>query len=890
MDYAEFGIILLGVDIEQCERFFREEIGQAEALKKKMEAKQTLLKKKEGELRTARTEAENSREAVRKADQDYEEKLKLSVETRSKIKFLGSLFHKNDTRVKNELAEKYEKEALVWKQKAQELLEASAADQETADRLEREAEVLRQQLKEWETEFQELITKSARIYDSIGRQNEEIKKNERSLKNMQEDYAGWLASLASSEDDMNSFLPLNQVFMEKFLSREEKESTQAQAANPWFTSAYNRERERLFYLALQLTKEFILSSKCCFKNYQNLALLWKETKVDNETVSFHPQDREACFGPLLQTLFLLAPVVSTTFASAGNFLRDIKEPNVLGTLIVDEAGQAPPQMAVGALFRSRRAVIVGDPKQVEPVVTDELLLLKKAYQEDIYKPYKEKAVSVQQFADLINPYGTYMENEHKEKEWLGCPLLVHRRCISPMYDISNQISYNNTMKQQTGAPSEKKAEMFCYSGSRWINVKGREKGNKNHFVEEQAKRVAEILEIAFSKSDEPSMFIITPFTSVKAGMLQYLEGRLKLPGESVLSQKRNQVKAWMYQNIGTVHTFQGKEASEVIFLLGCDASREASGAVLWVNANIVNVAVTRAKYRLYVIGDEAAWMKSSYISQAKAIIDLYALKEMSRVLNNEPEESREETGKKVRTLFGQLPGAEFVALEPEEKEDGETGYSPCTEVFLDELRSGELLLYEITEEQLKGYGFTRETFHALHPQVREHVEWGIKLYSMLKKLKIRYQIEGMDASCCAILFCKAIELQVKECFYDSFKLKFSNHPVTGNGKVPLTNADKKMLTLGTFCQILRSEDNKKLLAGLLAGIQRGRYDMRWWNQFGSSLDECRKLRNKCCHCDPFTWSQTNQLMLLLFVGVGGKGSVEMNGLLRESEIGKRLGK
>ncbi|OIJ45091.1 hypothetical protein BG541_14860 [Listeria monocytogenes] len=45
---------------------------------------------------------------------------------------------------------------------------------------------------------------------------------------------------------------------------------------------------------------------------------------------------------------------------------------------------------------------------------------------------------------------------------------------------------------------------------------------------------------------------------------------------------------------GTVHKFQGKESGEVVFLLGCDAS--ASGAVNWVNENIVNVAVTRAKY------------------------------------------------------------------------------------------------------------------------------------------------------------------------------------------------------------------------------------------------------------------------------------------------------
>ena len=47
----------------------------------------------------------------------------------------------------------------------------------------------------------------------------------------------------------------------------------------------------------------------------------------------------------------------------------------LGLLIVDEAGQAAPQCAVGAGGGQKKAIIVGDPKQVEPVVTtDETLM------------------------------------------------------------------------------------------------------------------------------------------------------------------------------------------------------------------------------------------------------------------------------------------------------------------------------------------------------------------------------------------------------------------------------------------------------------------------------------------------------------------------------------
>ncbi|MEY8357278.1 AAA domain-containing protein [Lachnospiraceae bacterium 54-53] len=863
---------------------------QEKALKKQVEPLIEGQISKERKLALAGVKVEKAREAFADADREYEEKLKQAVETRESIHFLGRLFHKNDTRIKNELADKYAQEARVLKQRADERNRLLKADQADFDRLAKEKDDLRRELGGLAVDLEALIQKMEEIRKSIEANNKEVINCKQALTAEMDSYKKRLKEKIEAADDSNRFIPLDDGFMNQFLSADGKESTSAQVSNPWLTNCYNREREKLFYLSLQVSKSFILSSRFCFRNYRNLALLWQETKEDNETVSFHPEDRKACFGPLLQTLFLLVPVISTTFASVGSFLRDIKNPDVLGTLIVDEAGQAPPQMAIGALYRSRRAIIVGDPKQVEPVVTDDLQLLKKAYREDVYKPYKSKKVSVQQFADLINPYGTYMENDKNEKEWLGCPLVVHRRCISPMYDISNRISYNNTMKQQTGTLSGEKEEMLCYSGSRWINVKGREKGNKNHFVEAQAKRAAEILEIAFSKSDSPSLFIITPFTTVKYGLIQYLEGRLKSNDASVLCQKRSSVKAWMYHNIGTVHTFQGKEANEVVFLLGCDTSKGAAGAIRWVNANIVNVAVTRAKYRLYVIGDENAWKESQYVSRAKSIIDLYALKELSGIANGNQEESQEEKQKRVLTFCSQLPTAESVSMEQAEDEMGGTEYLFEPEIFLSELKSGELLLKEITDEQLKGYGFTRKSFQNLNPCVRENVEWGIKLYSMFKKLKKQYDIEELDASCCAILFCKAIELQIKECFYEGFKKQFPEYRIKGQGKgsIPMREAKKIELMLGAFCNVLHVDNHKRKLAEIMAAIKQSQYDISWWSQFDSQLDECRKLRNDCCHCDKFTWKQMNRLLVLMFMRNQRNESPVMDGLVRDSEVGRKL--
>lgn len=419
---------------------------------------------------------------------------------------------------------------------------------------------------------------------------------------------------------------IDKKFVEELLSKDKGISTKAQVQNPWFTQRYNIEREKLFAYAMRMNKEFVISSNCCRDNLKTLAQYWGiPIGDDKERIVFHKEDKERMVPALFQTLFLLVPVISSTFASIGNLLRDVKKPGALGMLVVDEAGQAQPQMALGALFRCRKAVIVGDPKQVEPVVTDDLLLLKKVYKDEELKPYKSKILSVQSFADQMNAFGTYFDNGSDYKEWVGCPLLVHRRCISPMYDISNQISYNGIMKQQTELPKKEDCEKFIFNKSQWINLTGQEKGNRNHFVELQAKKVCELLEIAFEKNPEPSIYIITPFTTVVTGIKNYITNYCnKYRANTKI--KINYLLDSEHKKIGTVHTFQGKEADEVIFLLGCDRSSTSAGAIKWVNKNIVNVAATRAKYRLYIIGDEEAWKKSISISEAKQIMDTIAMK------------------------------------------------------------------------------------------------------------------------------------------------------------------------------------------------------------------------------------------------------------------------
>ena len=64
---------------------------------------------------------------------------------------------------------------------------------------------------------------------------------------------------------------------------------------------------------------------------------------------------------------------------------------------------------------------------------------------------------------------------------------------------------------------------------------------------------------------------------------------------------------WLKASVGTVHTFQGKEQETVVFLLG--GASDGAIEIMAASPNVLNVGVTRAQRRLYVIGDRARWTK-----------------------------------------------------------------------------------------------------------------------------------------------------------------------------------------------------------------------------------------------------------------------------------------
>ena len=102
--------------------------------------------------------------------------------------------------------------------------------------------------------------------------------------------------------------------------------------------------------------------------------------------------------------FLLVPVVSTTFASIGRMFPGLAAGEI-GWVLIDEAGQASPQSAIGALWRARRAVVIGDPLQIRPVVTTPPRTTRLIFASNGADPadWAAPAQSAQTLADRVSP-------------------------------------------------------------------------------------------------------------------------------------------------------------------------------------------------------------------------------------------------------------------------------------------------------------------------------------------------------------------------------------------------------------------------------------------------------------------------------------------------------
>lgn len=370
---------------------------------------------------------------------------------------------------------------------------------------------------------------------------------------------------------------------------------------PWLDAELDAARSELFLAALRLHEDFLANASVDMLKSLRAAM---DVVAGSAPHTLEPEKVLAAW----QTFFLVVPMVSTTFASFGRMFSNLG-PGALGWLLIDEAGQASPQYAAGAIWRSQRVVAVGDPLQLQPVVT-----MPQKAQRDIAQAFRiglewiPPQASVQSLADRVSPYGTWL-GHGDESVWVSAPLTVHRRCDNPMFRLCNEIAYDGIMVSGVHRTLDDPANPDLFDSSdgpritpsNWLHEPAPTAGT--HLQENQISRLSrEIKQLETEGVDASEVIAISPFRAV-ADRLAGLASQH--PGMTA----------------GTIHTAQGREADVVFLVLGGDPS--SPGAKSWASetVNLVNVAASRAKRRLYVIGDRGRWSKYNYFNQLSASLD-----------------------------------------------------------------------------------------------------------------------------------------------------------------------------------------------------------------------------------------------------------------------------
>jgi hypothetical protein len=249
---------------------------------------------------------------------------------------------------------------------------------------------------------------------------------------------------------------------------------------------------------------------------------------------------------------------------------------------------------------------VGDPLQIEPIVVLPELLTTAISRNFDVDPLRFNApkASAQTVADTATLYYAEFEGLNGARA-VGVPLLVHRRCGEPMFGISNAIAYSRQMVFAT--PDRVSPIQKCLGPSIWIDVQGTA---EEKWCPEEGEVVLDLLTRLKKEGIAPDLYIVTPFTIVADRL------RRRVWQSGIMEEWVKEPDVWPKERIGTVHNVQGREAEAVIFVLGAPAINQGPSRV-WAGRtpNILNVAVTRAKASIYVVGNRHLWQSAGVFQQ-----------------------------------------------------------------------------------------------------------------------------------------------------------------------------------------------------------------------------------------------------------------------------------
>ena len=309
----------------------------------------------------------------------------------------------------------------------------------------------------------------------------------------------------------------------------------------------------------------------------------------------------------LNNLSLAYPVITSTLASYNNFFKHfmypfitkegkpgktnyIKDVKPVHLVLSDESGMCAVHPIFPLLYKSEKAIIVGDPLQLEPIVPVGDI------QAEAYTGENYNSVEV---ADKYSPIsvtayhraaGCKTGNHDDIGE--GIILDEHRRCQEDIAKLFIEVAnYSDLQIKTLPLQGEAKEKLDRFGGKNLVfydvdGQKGTWRNTNNDEVDAIGKALKKLEKAGYKLDQE--IGIITPFAAQ----------------ERLLIKKFSQELGHRYGNakIGTVHKFQGVEFDVIIFSPVIFSSSHSSW-FLNSKPNLINVAISRAKHLFITCGN-----------------------------------------------------------------------------------------------------------------------------------------------------------------------------------------------------------------------------------------------------------------------------------------------
>lgn len=275
----------------------------------------------------------------------------------------------------------------------------------------------------------------------------------------------------------------------------------------------------------------------------------------------------------LSLLSLVYPVISSALASVPYiFPRYLKKP--FRTVLADEAAMITVHGIIPALRRSQRAIVVGDPKQLTPVleIADPFIdTLRKECSEDFWRQYSPTQTNA--FSRAAGaPDGSF---EHHGR---GIVLEEHRRCAPEIASLFIKVGKYGGIEIKSAVPKSQRFQKIGKSLIFWNVKPDMKRGYKRENMAE-IKGVSVLVNKFIENGYRPDEIgVITPYRDQEKALKKYLP----------------------HVKVGTVHKFQGSEFPVIIFSPVVSGDENSSFVN---NRNMVNVAISRAKEIFAIVGD-----------------------------------------------------------------------------------------------------------------------------------------------------------------------------------------------------------------------------------------------------------------------------------------------